>query len=140
MVHPDRVLTNGGARAGDQSSSPNPWEPGSLPRHERAPGIAGRLRRSHRSHDGLERLPAACLEAATVHAVTDITGFGLLGHALEMAAASQVEITFWAHQVPVLAAAKEYAAMGLVPGGTLRQPQSSATSTSRWPRTSIPAH
>ncbi len=66
----------------------------------------------------LNRLPAACLETATLHAVTDITGFGLLGHALEMAVASQVEITFFAHQVPVLAAAKEYAAMGLVPAGS----------------------
>jgi selenide, water dikinase len=66
----------------------------------------------------LNRLPEACLEIATVHAITDITGFGLLGHALEMARASQVEITCWAQQVPVLAAAKEYAAMGLVPGGS----------------------
>jgi selenide,water dikinase len=66
----------------------------------------------------LNRLPAACLETVTLHAVTDITGFGLLGHALEMARASQVEITFSAHQVPVLAAAREYAAMGLVPAGS----------------------
>jgi selenide,water dikinase len=66
----------------------------------------------------LNRLPAVCLETATVHAVTDITGFGLLGHALEMAAASQVEVTFFAHQVPVLAAAREYAAMGLVPASS----------------------
>ena len=53
-----------------------------------------------------------------MHAITDITGFGLLGHALEMATASHVEITFSAHLVPVLAAAREYAAMGLVPAGS----------------------
>jgi selenide,water dikinase len=66
----------------------------------------------------LNRLPAPCLNNLAVHAVTDITGFGLLGHALEMAAASKVEITFFAHRVPVLPAAREYAAMGLVPAGS----------------------
>ena len=66
----------------------------------------------------LNRLPADCLENQAVHAITDITGFGLLGHALEMAAGSKVEITFYAHQVPLLAAALEYAAMGLVPAGS----------------------
>jgi len=66
----------------------------------------------------LNRLPEACLDITTVHAITDITGFGLLGHALEMATASHVEVTFYAHQVPVLAAAREYAAMGLVPAGS----------------------
>ncbi len=66
----------------------------------------------------LNRLPAECLENLTVHAITDITGFGLLGHALEMASASKVEITFYAHRVPLLGAASEYAAMGLVPAGS----------------------
>ena len=66
----------------------------------------------------LNRLPEACLDNLAVHAITDITGFGLLGHALEMATASHVEITFSARLVPVLAAAREYAAMGLVPAGT----------------------
>jgi len=53
-----------------------------------------------------------------VHACSDITGFGLLGHALEMAVASKVELTCAAHQVPVLPAAREYAAMGLLPAGS----------------------
>ncbi|MGA9823120.1 MAG: AIR synthase-related protein, partial [Desulfobaccales bacterium] len=53
-----------------------------------------------------------------VHAVTDITGFGLLGHGLEMARASQAEFTIFASRVPILSWAREYAAMGLVPGGS----------------------
>jgi selenide,water dikinase len=119
VVHPDKVLTNGGARVGDRLILTKPLGTGII-----ATAMKGRQASPEASAAAIEvmtalnRLPAACLETATVHAITDITGFGLLGHALEMARASQVEITFWAHQVPVLAAAKEYAAMGLVPGGS----------------------
>jgi selenide,water dikinase len=66
----------------------------------------------------LNRTAAECLEGFAVHAVTDITGFGLLGHALEMATGSKVGLTLYASRVPVLEAAREYAAMGLVPAGT----------------------
>jgi len=119
VVHPDKVLTNGGARVGDKLILTKPLGTGVI-----ATAMKGRLASPEASAaaigvmTALNRLPAACLETASLHAVTDITGFGLLGHALEMAAASQVEITFFAQQVPVLAAAREYAAMGLVPGGS----------------------
>jgi selenide, water dikinase len=119
VVHPDKVLTNGGARVGDRLILTKPLGTGII-----ATAMKGRLASPEATAAAIEvmtalnRLPAACLETAAVHAITDITGFGLLGHALEMARASQVEITFWAHQVPVLAAAREYAAMGLVPGGS----------------------
>jgi selenide,water dikinase len=66
----------------------------------------------------LNRDAAAALEGLEVHALTDITGFGLLGHGLEMAQASKVELTLYAGRVPVLSWAKEYAGMGLVPGGS----------------------
>jgi len=119
VVHPDKVLTNGGARVGDKLVLTKPLGTGVI-----ATAMKGRLASPEASAAAIEvmtalnRLPEACLETATLHAVTDITGFGLLGHALEMARASHVEITFSAHQVPVLAAAKEYAAMGLVPAGS----------------------
>jgi len=119
VVHPDKVLTNGGARVGDKLILTKPLGTGVI-----ATAMKGRLASPSAAAAAIEvmtalnRLPAACLETATLHAVTDITGFGLLGHALEMARASHVEITFFAHQVPVLAAAREYAAMGLVPAGS----------------------
>jgi selenide,water dikinase len=119
VVHPGKLLTNGGARVGDRLILTKPLGTGVI-----ATAMKGRLASPEAEAaaigvmTALNRLPAACLETATVHAVTDITGFGLLGHALEMAAASQVEVTFFAHQVPVLAAAREYAAMGLVPAGS----------------------
>ena len=119
VVHPDKVLTNGGARVGDKLILTKPLGTGRhCHRHERAPGIAGGRGRGHPGHDDPEPAAGGLPGNRTLHAVTDITGFGLLGHALEMAAASHVEITFFAHQVPVLAAAREYAAMGLVPGGS----------------------
>jgi len=119
VVHPDRVLANRGARVGDTLVLTKPLGTGVI-----ATAMKGRLATPAAAAaaiqvmTALNRLPAACLDNLAVHAITDITGFGLLGHALEMAAASQVEITFSAHQVPVLAAAKEYAAMGLVPAGS----------------------
>jgi selenide,water dikinase len=66
----------------------------------------------------LNRPAAECLDGFAVHAVTDITGFGLLGHALEMAAGSKVDLLIAASRAPILTAARDYAAMGLVPAGT----------------------
>jgi selenide,water dikinase len=119
VVHPDKVLTNGGARVGDKLVLTKPLGTGVI-----ATAMKGRLAspsaeaEAIRVMTALNRLPEACLDITTVNAITDITGFGLLGHALEMATASHVEVTFYAHQVPVLAAAREYAAMGLVPAGS----------------------
>ena len=119
VVHPEKVLRNGGARLGDKLVLTKPLGTGVI-----ATAVKGRLASPSAEAAAIEvmtalnRLPGACLETATLHAITDITGFGLLGHALEMAAASHVEVTFFAHQVPVLAAAREHAALGLVPGGS----------------------
>ncbi len=119
VVHPDKVLTNGGARVGDKLVLTKPLGTGII-----ATAMKGRLASPEaeaeaiRVMTALNRLPEACLDNLVVHAITDITGFGLLGHALEMATASQVEMSFSARLVPLLAAAREYAAMGLVPAGT----------------------
>jgi selenide,water dikinase len=66
----------------------------------------------------LNRGAAEALEGLEVHAVTDITGFGLLGHALEMALASKAELTISAGRVPTLSWAREYAGLGLIPAGS----------------------
>jgi selenide,water dikinase len=119
VVHPERVLTNGGARVGDQLILTKPLGTGVI-----ATAMKGRLASPEseaeaiRVMTALNLLPPVCLESGAVQAVTDITGFGLLGHGLEMAVASKVEVTFYAHKIPLLAAAQEYAAMGLVPAGS----------------------
>jgi selenide,water dikinase len=51
------------------------------------------------------------------HACTDITGFGFIGHALEMVMASQVGMVIYSEKIPTLPGAMEYTKMGLVPGG-----------------------
>jgi len=119
IVHPDRVLTNRGARPGDKLILTKPLGTGII-----ATAVKGRLASPEAQAAAvqvmatLNKAAAECLEGLPVHAVTDITGFGLLGHALEMAAASGVELILRAAQVPVLEAAREFAAMGLVPAGT----------------------
>jgi len=119
VVHPERVLTNAGAQVGDLLILTKPLGTGII-----ATAVKGRLAspaaeaEAARVMTALNRLPAECLASRGIHAVTDITGFGFSGHALEMATASRVEFTVYAPKVPVLAAAKEYAAMGLVPAGS----------------------
>ena len=119
IVHPDRVLTNSGAQVGDRLILTKPLGTGII-----ATAMKGRLASpaaeaaAVQVMAALNKVAAECLEGLKVHAVTDITGFGLLGHALEMAVASRVELTLFAAEVPVLEAAREYAALGLVPAGS----------------------
>lgn len=66
----------------------------------------------------LNRLASEVALAAGVQAATDITGFGLLGHAWEMAQASKVALEFVWERIPILDPAHRYAEQGLFPGGT----------------------
>ncbi len=91
LVHPDRVLTNRGARAGDALILTKPLGVGVLSAAFKAgrldeAGYAALIASTTRLNVIGARLP----ELAGVHAVTDVTGFGLLGHALEMARGSGV--------------------------------------------------
>ena len=119
VVHPDKILTKGGAGPGDLLVLTKPLGTGII-----ATALKGRLASAAaeaamiRVMSELNRAAAEALDGLEVHAVTDITGFGLLGHALEMAAASKAELTIHASRVPVLSYAREYAALGLVPGGS----------------------
>jgi len=119
IVHPEKVLTNAGAQVGDALVLTKPLGTGIV-----ATAMKGRLASPEAEAAAIQvmralnRLPPACLEQLSIHALTDITGFGLFGHALEMAVASQVELTIFAQKVPILEAAREYALMGLVPAGS----------------------
>ncbi len=93
LVHPDRVLTNRGARAGDRLLLTKPLGVGVLSaafKQERldAAGYAAMIA----STTQLNRIGPALGAIAGVHAMTDVTGFGLLGHALEMARGSGLSI------------------------------------------------
>jgi selenide,water dikinase len=65
----------------------------------------------------LNRKASERMQAFASHACTDITGFSFIGHALEMAMASQVGMVIHSKNVPLFPEAMEYAKLGLVPGG-----------------------
>jgi selenide,water dikinase len=122
LIHPDRIITNAGARPGDRLVLTKPLGVGIATTAIKS-GLAGdALREQVSAQMATLNGPAseAMLEAGGVHAATDITGFGLLGHLGEMALASGLAAIVNAHAVPVLPGILELAAQGVVPGGTLR--------------------
>jgi selenide,water dikinase len=68
---------------------------------------------------GLNKSAAEAMMEVGAHACTDVTGFGLLGHLREMAAASKLDVEIDLEAVPVLDAAREFTASDVVPGGTV---------------------
>lgn len=119
IVHPDRVLANSGAKPGDSLILTKPLGIGII-----TTAIKGGIS-SPEEIDLVTKVMAALNNEAAeamletdVNGCTDISGFGLLGHASEMARASGIGITLRADRVPVLQAAEGYAKMGIVPAGT----------------------
>jgi len=119
VVHPDEVRTNAGARPGDDLILTKPIGTGIIATAIKADMAAPSLERKIiEIMAALNRKPAEIMSRFPVNACTDITGFGLLGHALEVAQASHVEMHIYARNVPLIEEAKEFAGMGLVPVGT----------------------
>ncbi len=119
VVHPEKVLTNAGARPGDVLVLTKPIGTGII-----TTAIKGELA-SQEEIDNviqvmatLNKNAAEAMAEVGVNGCTDITGFGLLGHASEMARGSSVSMTIWSELVPVLKGAREYTKMGIVPEGT----------------------
>ncbi len=120
-VHPDRVLTNGGAHPGDAVVLTKPIGLGVI-------STAVKRDRAASEHvataiEVMTALNAGARDAALevgVHAATDVTGFGLLGHLREMCAASGVGAELDAAAVPVIDGVRELLADGMVAGGTQR--------------------
>jgi selenide,water dikinase len=120
MVHPDRVLRNVGARAGDVLLLTKPLGSGIVTtaiKREIAP--AELVARVVEVMAALNRAAGEVLAASgAVHALTDVTGFGLLGHGWEMASGSGVALRLRTAAVPVLEGVHELAAKDVVPGGS----------------------
>jgi selenide,water dikinase len=117
-VHPDRIWRNGGARAGDVLVLTKPLGTGVVTTAAKAEMVdAGHLSTALRWMATPNREAAEALQAMEPHAVTDVTGFGLAGHAAEMAEASGVAVEIDLAALPLLPGALEAAATGLVPAG-----------------------
>lgn len=120
LVHPDRVLRNVGARPGDALVLTKPLGSGivttALKRGVADPAVVDR---AVAVMAALNRAAGEALAASgAVHALTDVTGFGLLGHALEMARGSDVTLALRAAAVPVLEGVRALAERDVAPGGT----------------------
>lgn len=119
IVHPQKVLTNAGARPGDRLVLTKPLGTGIL-----ATALKGRMldeevtAKVTEIMTTLNRDAAEVMQDIGVNACTDVTGFGLLGHGLEMAKASGVCIQLVAAAIPIIPEAKTFASMGLIPAGS----------------------
>ena len=121
FVHPDRILTKKSVSAGDRLVLTKPLGTGVINTAIKG-GVASSevIERVTQLMAALNRDAAEVMNKYSVHACTDITGFGLLGHLAEMIAGSGCGLTLDAESIPVLPEAIDYAAMGLLPGGAFK--------------------
>lgn len=119
FVQPDRVFTNQGAKPGDILILTKPLGLGII-----NTAIKGEIIDDYSYKEAVKVMTTlnkyakeAMDKVKSINSVTDVTGFGLLGHALEMAEASQVSLIIDSSAIPVLPNAPKYASMGLVPAG-----------------------
>ena len=121
LVHPERFLTNAGARPGDRLVLTKPLGlgllatavKGGLAKPEDAAGMAEVMA-------ALNRAAGEALLPCGATAATDITGFGFAGHALGIARESGVDLVVHVEQLPLLAGARQALATGLIPAGAYR--------------------
>jgi selenide,water dikinase len=120
-IHPERVLTNKGAKTGDKLILTKPLGTGII-----NTALKGGLAHEHSVSESikcmttLNKKAAELMTEVEVHACTDITGFGLLGHACEMVEGQDVGMVIYSSAVPILPGTEDLAQMGLIPGGTIR--------------------
>jgi len=118
-VHPARVLTNAGAKPGDLLILTKPLGLGIITTAAKnGADDRGAIADAITLMTTLNRAACEVLVRHEVHALTDVTGFGLLGHLRNVTAASRVTARVWFDRVPVLDAARAYVAAGIAPGGT----------------------
>ncbi len=117
-VHPDKVRANAHVRAGDLLILTKPIGTGII-----NTAIKGELADEEDYHEAvqtmeyLNKYPALAMQKVEVNGVTDVTGFGLIGHLIEMAEGSDLTIELYADRVPMLKNAKHFAQMGILPAG-----------------------
>jgi cysteine desulfurase NifS/selenium donor protein len=119
IVHPEKILTNCTARPGDGLVLTKPIGLGILATAaKRGAASETAVTRAIAVMAALNKTAAETMARFPVSACTDVTGFGLIGHLLEMTTGSGVDAELWASAVPVLEEALEWAQAGVVPGGT----------------------
>lgn len=119
VVHPDKILTNKGAREGDILILTKPLGTGIISTAVKQGVASGESAREAASAMArLNKIAAETMALFPVHACTDITGFGLLGHLREMADGAGMSFVVHSGNVPFLQGALQLAQAGIIPGGT----------------------
>ncbi len=121
VIHPEKVVLNTGARAGDKLILTKPLGTGIISTAIKS-GVASASAEARivKSMATLNRKAAELMQETGVSACTDITGFGLLGHAGEMIDGTDVGMVIHSTAVPLFPEAREYAERGMTPGGLQR--------------------
>ena len=119
LIHPKKILTNAKAKVGNKLVLTKALGTGIIATALKG-GMASEeaVRKIVESMVTLNRTASECIKKFGAHACTDVTGFGFIGHALEMAIASQVGMVIQSEAVPIFPEAMEYAKLGLIPGGS----------------------
>jgi len=121
VIHPNRVVLNQGAKAGDKLILTKPLGTGIISTALKGGEASEQaVTKSVGNMTTLNKKASELMLTVDVHACTDVTGFGLLGHACEMIEDTNVGMIIHSDKVPCFPEAKEYAEMGMVPGGTAR--------------------
>lgn len=118
LIDPRKVVTNAGAQPGDRIYLTKPLGTGLITTGIKRSAVDPSL--VELVTEQMARLNREASEAMLIveaHAATDITGFGLLGHAYEMAAASNITIRLYAERLPLMPEAARLAEAGMIPGG-----------------------
>jgi selenide, water dikinase len=119
IVHPDRVRSNAAAKPGDKLILTKPIGVGILTtaiKNDKLP--QENIEEVMQTMAALNKDAAEVMDSFPVNACTDVTGFGLLGHAMEIAEGSKNGITIAKDAVPVLDMTRELAEQNIIPGGT----------------------
>ena len=121
FVHPDKILTNSGAKPGDVLFLTKPIGIGILTTAAKADLTSPEsMDLAYRMMTTLNKSGRDTMVKYQVHACTDVTGFGLLGHAYEMAQGSEVQITLDVDAIDLIPEALDFARMGILPAGMYR--------------------
>jgi selenide,water dikinase len=120
-IHPDRVIRNVGVREGDTLVLTKPLGTGIITTAlKRRKASAASVRAAVSSMVSLNKTASAIMRKFPVDACSDVTGYGLLGHAFEMASGSGVTIVLESDRLPLLPGAARLAARGYLTGGCKR--------------------
>ena len=124
MVHPDEIWRNDAAQIGDHLVLTKPLGIGVMGSVNKK-GLLSDSQYTEfvRTTTFLNALPAKIAREVGIHAATDITGFGLIGHTLEMALGSGLKAEIWSKNIPVLSGVTELIEQGVTPGAIKRNRQ-----------------